>query len=114
MEVVIALGLFAVGLMGIVLMSSGLLRDNQASRHRSAAVRLAGSKLETLGQRAYGDIADGVEEDVDTVGISGPGIFKREVTVEEKSGPARKEVTVTVSWRVNGEHRVVLGTIFSP
>ena len=113
-EVVIAMGLFAVGLMGLSLMSSGLMDSNQNARYHNTAVQLARNKLETLGQWDYGEVADSVEENIDAAGTSGSGIFKREVTVEEKSGPICKEVMVAVSWGASGKHRVVLKTFFSP
>jgi prepilin-type N-terminal cleavage/methylation domain-containing protein len=114
LEVVIAMGLFAIGLMGVSLMSSGLMDSNRNARHRNEALQLARNCLETLRQGEYAVITDSIETGVDAGGNLGSGIFKREVVVEGKTGPACKEVTVTVSWWSGGEHRVVLKTIFSP
>jgi len=114
MEMVIAMGLFAVGLMGLSLMSSGLWSSNLSARRQAVAVQLAGNKLEMLGQCDYSEITGSLEENLDASGVPGSGVFERAVAVEEKAAPARKEVTVTMSWRLKGVHRVVVKTILAP
>ena len=114
LEMVIAMGLFAIGLMGLALMTSGLMSNNATARNRADATRLSQNKLEALGSGAYSEIGYSLETDIDALGISGNGVFQREVAVAEKSGPVRKEVTVTVSWEGEGTHRVVLKAVFAP
>lgn len=114
LEMVFAMALFAIGLLGVCQMTSGLMSNNAAARNRADATRLAQSTLETLGQVGYSEIAGSMEKDFDAAGVPGGGVFQREVTVAEKAAPARKEVTVTISWRYRGAHRVVLKTIFVP
>lgn len=114
LEMVIAMGLFAIGLLGLSLMSSGLVGNNTAARNRADAARLGQNALETLGRIQYAEIIDCIEENLDAAGVSGGGVFQREVAVVEKTAPVCKEVTVTVSWWQKGEHRVVLKTIFAP
>lgn len=114
LEMIIAMGLFATGILGLCLMSSGLMDNNTSARNRADATQLARSKLEALFQVQYSEIADGLEEDLDASGVSDGGVFQRKVAVVEKGSPARKEVTVTVSWQSKGGHRVVLKTVLAP
>jgi Tfp pilus assembly protein PilV len=114
MEMVIAMGLFGVGLMGLSMMSSGLSTSNLSVRRQTMAIQLAENKLEMLAQGDYSEITDGLEEEIEASEATGNGVFKRTVVVEEITAPLRKEVTVTVSWRVKGRHRVVMKTAFAP
>jgi prepilin-type N-terminal cleavage/methylation domain-containing protein len=111
LELVIAMGLFASGLLGLTLLTSCLMANNMTARHHAVATQLAQNKIEMLRQNAYSGIVDGTEPKVDASGSSGSGVFSRAVTVEENEDPAFKQVTVTVSWRLKGEHRVVLSSI---
>ncbi len=113
-ELVVAMGLFAVGLMGLCLMTSGLMNCNMMARQRDSAARLAQNALEKLSQSDYTEIDASLEENLDAAENSGSGVFRREVAVEEKTDPECKVVTVTVSWRAGGIHKVVLRTIFGP
>jgi prepilin-type N-terminal cleavage/methylation domain-containing protein len=111
LELVIAMGLFASGLLGLTLLTSSLMANNMTARHHAAATQLAQNKIEMIRQNAYSGIIDGTEPKMDASGTFGSGVFTREVTVEENEDPAFKQVTVTVSWRSKGEHRVVLRSI---
>lgn len=114
MEMVISMGLFAVGLLGLTLLSTGLVTSNLSARRRAVATQLAKSKMETLGGSDYSEVNDGLEEELDASGVSGNGIFERQVVVTEKAAPRRKELTVTVSWQLKGEKRVVVKTVLAP
>lgn len=114
LEMVIAMGLFAVGILGLCRMSSGLMVNNASARNRTDATQLARNKLETLFQGEYAEISGSIEENLDASGVSGGGVFRREVAVAENESPACKVVTVAVSWQIQGEHRVVLKTVIAP
>ncbi len=111
LELVIAMGLFATGLLGLILLTSGLVDNNMAARYYAAATQLARNKIEMLRKNDYSQIVDDMESTVAVPGDVGGKIFSREVTVEENDDPAFKEITVTVSWRSRGEHRVTLCSI---
>ena len=111
LELVIAMGLFASGLLGLVLLTSNLMTHNMTARHHAAAIQLARNKIEMLRRNAYSEIVDSMEQKLDPSDNSGKGIFSREVIVEENGDPAFKEVTVTVTWRLKREHRVTLCSI---
>jgi len=53
LELVIAMGLFAAGLMGLTVLTSGLMAHNMTARHHAAATQLARNKIEMLRQNAY-------------------------------------------------------------
>ena len=109
MELVVALGLLGVGLLGLIQMTSGLLKHNAAARQRNAALYLARDRMEGVCREDYGHIAGSVEEGLHDV--SGKGVFRRDVAVVENTIPACKEITVTVSFESEGRHSVTLGTI---
>ena len=111
LELVIAMGLFATGLLGLMLLTSGLMGNNTTVRYHAVATQLARNKIEMLRQNAYSEIVGDMEAEVAVPGDIGGVIFSREVTVEENAGPAFKVIMVTVSWRTKGEHRVTLGSI---
>jgi prepilin-type N-terminal cleavage/methylation domain-containing protein len=113
-ELVIAMGLFAVGMLGLSLMSAGLVCSNLSARQRAVAARLAENKMEMLENGDYSMAGGSVEKKLDAEGTPGNGIFDREVAVNEKTAPPCKEVAVTVSWQLKGEHRVVLKSILAP
>ena len=113
LELVIAMGLFASGLLGLTLLTSGLMAQNMSARHHAVAIQLARNKIEMLRQNAYSEIVDGVESKINALGDSGKGIFLRKVVAVENDTPAFKQVTVTVSWQSNGEHRVTLCSIIA-
>ena len=108
METVVAMGVFAVGLMGLAMMTSGLMSNNAVARQRTVATQLARNKMETLGRSDYSEISGALEEKLDASGFSGNGVFRREILVEEKAEPVCKEVTITVAWEEKGKHRVAL------
>lgn len=114
LELVFAMALFAVGLLGLTMMTSGLMSNNAAAHRRAIATQLGQNKLETLRGYDYSEISGSLELNMDASDNSGGGIFRREVAVEEKAAPVCKEVTVTVSWEAKGEHEVVLKTVFAP
>lgn len=114
LEMVIAMGLFAVGLLGLALMSSGLVTSDLMAHQRTVATQLAKNKMEILGKSDYSMVSGSEEKKLDASEISGGGVFERKVTVEEKTEPPRKEVTVKVSWELKGVHRVVVKTILTP
>jgi prepilin-type N-terminal cleavage/methylation domain-containing protein len=114
METVVAMGVFAVGLMGLAMMTSGLMSNNSIAHQRAVATQLAQNKMEMLGREEYEEIAGSLEEKLDASDTSGSGVFSREVSVEERTDPVCKEVTVKVLWEAKGKRRVVLRTIFAP
>lgn len=105
LEVVIALCLFSIGLMGISVLSAGLIKGNMASNQRTVAVQLARNKMEALISMEYSDVEDSLEKLLNASETIGLGIYNREVTVNEFNDPNFKNVTVAVTWTSAGEHR---------
>jgi prepilin-type N-terminal cleavage/methylation domain-containing protein len=114
LEMVVAMGLFTVGMLGLCLTTSCMINNNLAARNQADATQLARNKLEALGQAGYSEIVNGLETHLDAAGDSGAGIFQREVAVVEKASPLCKEVAVAVTWEAKGAHGVVLKTVFAP
>lgn len=113
LELVITTGLFAIGLLGLTLLTSGLMAHNTTARQRSTALLLAQNKLEMLRQGDYSKASDTVENGIDANGISGKGIFYREVAVVESHDPDFKTISVTVTWHSKGMHQVTLQSILA-
>ena len=87
LEVVIVMCLFLIGLLGISAMSAGLIKGNMVSKQRSIAIQLARNKMEAILSMAYSDVGHSLEEFLDAAETVGKGLFRREVTVMEFTGP---------------------------
>ncbi len=100
-EVMIALLLTAVAVMGILGVYLGQLRASSYSRHTSEAVILAQDKLEQLRTQAAGSTS-GSDLNIDERGVA-TGVFTRSWTVALASGYA--DVVVTITWSEDGTAR---------
>lgn len=110
-EVLIAVTLFAIGMIAVSGLTLSSIRGNSLSAQINQANSLAKSKLEELHCAKPSDLADGSEADIDATGTTG-GIFDR--VWEVTAGPTAnsRRVVVRVTWRRGGpEHRVVLETV---
>lgn len=100
-EVMVALLLTAVAVMGILGLYLAELRSSAYTRHSSEAVLLAQDKLEQL-RTQVAAAATGSEAGIDERGQT-PGMFTRRWTVALGTGVA--DVSVTVSWSEDGVAR---------
>jgi type IV pilus modification protein PilV len=129
-EVLIAIVILTVGLLGVGSMQISAIRGNFMSGNTSIALTLASEKMEDLFNRDFNDpvVADGNasnngslssmtnvdhQENVDPDGtVSAGGFYRRIWNVADMASPwpAMKEITVIVSWESN-RHRVMVSSM---
>ena len=110
MEVLVAMLILSVGLLGMAALTTGIINSNKLSNRISAATVLAQDKMEEIRSAGYAGAADDTE---DYNSIADYPLYKR-ITDVTDGDPAEgmKKITVTVYWD-SDSHSVVLNTILS-
>lgn len=113
-EVLIAIAILAVGLLGMATLAGSIISYNQLAQHITTATALAQDKIEELRGSPYDAVAEGTESNIDASGGAG-GMYNRNTEVDEDVAfQNTKTVEVTVSWIWKGNtHNVVLKTIIA-
>jgi len=115
-EVLIAIAILAVGLLGMATLAGSIISYNQLAQHITTATALAQDKIEELKGSPYAAVAEGTvaESNIDASGSAG-GMYNRNTEVDEDAAfQNTKTVEVTVSWAWKGNtHNVVLKTIIA-
>ena len=132
-EILIAITILTVGLLGVASMQVSAIRGNDFSGSVTTGLCLAEDRMEELMRRPYSDdlltdanttnaldtiIASDVDhEDVPAIDATGQtvtgGPYRRVWNVEDSADPDMKTITVIVTWD-NDRHRVSLTSIKSP
>ena len=94
-EVMIALVLTALSVMGIISLYITETKASGFSRHNAEAAILAQDKVEQLRTMAKAAIASTTQSNIDERGLAG-GIFSR--TFSETIGGSFADISVTVTW----------------
>lgn len=116
LEVLIAISIFAVGVLAVATMQISGTRGNRLANELTQATALAQDKIEELKSKdiSSADLAPGHHDDpgnpiAETT--SGAGLFNRSWDNITNFADSRS-VTVTVAWTLGGNtHKVVLTTI---
>jgi len=110
MEVLVAMVILTVGLLGTAALITGIINSNKLSNRISTATVLAQDKMEDIKRIGYDNAVSGTE-DYDT--ISDYPLYKR-ITDVAADDPAAgmKKITTTVYWD-SDDHSVVLNTILA-
>ena len=110
MEVLVAMLILSVGLLGMAALIAGIINSNKLSNRISTATVLAQDKMEDIKRIGY-DNAGGGAEDYNT--ISDYPLYKR-LTDVAAGDPAAgmKKITVTVYWE-SDDHSITLNTILA-
>ncbi len=110
MEVLVAMLILSVGLLGMAALTTGIINSNKLSNRISAATVLAQDKMEEIQSTEYASVADDTE---DYNSISDYPLYKRITDVTDDDPAAgMKKITVTVYWD-SDNHSVVLKTILA-
>ena len=102
-EVMIAVLLTAIAMMGLVGLNMAESRSGRLARHTTEASVLAQDKMEVLRTMTSTSLANGTESSLDALGQSG-GIYGRSWVV---SGSDPVVYAVTVSWNEDGTSKAV-------
>jgi len=113
MEVLVAMLILSVGLLGMAALITGIINSNKLSNRISTATVLAQDKMEEVRRVGYSGMPASnttTTENYNT--ITNYSLYKR-VTLTEVANPAAgmKKITVTVYWDTNKS--VVLQTILA-
>jgi len=108
-EVLFALVILAIGILGVASMHIGSVRGNFFSNNLTQAAMLAQDKLEHLKYLSYDDssLRSGEYDE----GVIPDTIFSRQYHVAEDKGNSIKTITVTVQWIDRVNHNLTLTTI---
>jgi prepilin-type N-terminal cleavage/methylation domain-containing protein len=114
-EILISIGLIAVGILGFSLNTMGVIRGNHISGNYTVAANLAQDKLEQLKAEATfanADLCpDSGEQGLAATGVAG-GIYNRCWIIKDSPlGDELKQIDVTVSWRDYIPRAVTVSTL---
>lgn len=109
-EVLVAMTIFAVGLLGVAGIQGSMMRKNVSAIRNTEATSLIVDKIEEIRNTPYDNIAAGVENE-SALGTS--NIFSRRTTVQNDTPvPGEtKTVTVDVSWNDPNQRTFTMATI---
>jgi len=113
-EILIAVTLLAIGLLGMAGLTVGVMKGNSVSSQLTAATALAQDKMEDIKRMKYGDVtpANLLPEDYNS--ISGYANYKRDTDIDvDTPSVGMKTVTVTVSWDSDASS-IAVETILTP
>jgi type IV pilus assembly protein PilV len=107
-EMMVAILLLSVGLMGLAALSTTVTRGNIQSSTLTAASALAQERIERFRTESYGSIASGG----DTRGVDGVTYTRNWTVTNDDPEAGLKAIAVTVRWSTNGRaHATTLTTI---
>ena len=114
-EVLLAMNVIVIGVLGYSAGTGNLIRWNSASRDYTVAVNLAQDKLEQIkAQKTWTNVNNcptGGDLDIAANGESGGQFNRCWVIADSPLGSELKEITVTVSWRGRESREVTLTTL---
>ncbi len=113
-EIMVAVTLLSVGLLGMAGLTVGIMRGNTLSSEVTTATVLAQAKMEDIKRMDYGDVtqADFPLEDYNS--ISGYANYKRDTDIDvDNPDFGMKTVTITVSWDSDASS-ITVETILTP
>ena len=117
-EMLIAISILAIGLLGLAELQFIATKGNKESRDLTSAVVLAETKAEELLKNGVAKLSNGTFHDpnnpVNETGAPG-GIFTRSWTIADYAGsPHMKKITTTIQWPGLEEvRRIVFDTLLS-
>jgi len=110
-EILIAVTLLSIGLLGMAGLTVGIIRGNALSSEVTAATALTQDRMEDIKRLGYNNAA-GSSEDYNS--ISGYAAYRRVTTVDiDTPGVGMKTVTVTVYWDSDAAS-IAVETILTP
>ncbi|MEA3429059.1 MAG: prepilin-type N-terminal cleavage/methylation domain-containing protein [Thermodesulfobacteriota bacterium] len=114
MEVLAAMLILSIGLLGMAALITGIINSNKLSNRISTATVLAQDKMEDVKRLGYSGMPASDTTTTEAYNsITNYSLYKR-VTFTEVANPAAgmKKITVTVYWDAD-DHSVVLQTILT-
>jgi type IV pilus modification protein PilV len=110
LEVLVAISILVVGLLGVASMQVSAIRGNYFSSNTTLALTLAEDKMEELMIAQYDTVATTDEGMIDETGQTGNDFHRTWTVTDDSPITNTKTVTVTVGWQ-NDDHQVTLTSI---
>ncbi len=103
-EVLIAMAIFSIGILGVAMLQSGSIRGNTSARGVTDIALIATDRLEMLRSLPYDDpaLSDGVHvlnQETDRVDNNYNGLIDEDMPANE-TGPLTIQYTVTTDWPI--------------
>jgi len=109
-EVLIGISIFAIGMLAVARMQMLTVRNTTVGNVTSQATMLAHQKMEELKTKAFADLINEVENNIDEEGNAG-GIYNRTTTITTPVAPLgthARQIQVQVQWNaVHGGNRTI-------
>jgi prepilin-type N-terminal cleavage/methylation domain-containing protein len=110
-EIMVAITLLSVGLLGMAGLTVGIMRGNALSSEVTTATALAQAKMEDFKRVGYSGATE-ITEDYNS--IAGYPLFKRDTVIDvDTPDLGMKTVTITVSWDSDASS-IAVETILTP
>ena len=113
LEALVALGLLSTWFVALTALPISTMRATNTAGHVTAAVTLAGDKMEELQNADYADVASGSDASKMTADgtAKAAGAYTRSWTVASGPIDGTKDVTVKVAWNDGSSRDVELRTL---
>jgi prepilin-type N-terminal cleavage/methylation domain-containing protein len=110
-EIMVAIALLSIGLLGMAGLTVGIMRGNALSSEVTTATALAQAKMEDIKRVGYSAATEITEE---YNNIAGYPLFKRDTEIDvDTPDLGMKTVTITVSWNSDASS-IAVETILTP
>ncbi len=110
-EIMVAITLLSVGLLGMAGLTVGIMRGNTLSSEVTTATALAQAKMEDIKRVGYSNVEDDAE---DYNAITGYPLYKRDTVIDvDTPDLGMKTVMITVSWDSDASS-IAVETILTP
>ena len=110
-EIMVAVTLLSIGLLGMAGLTVGIMRGNSLSNQVTTATALAQAKMEDIKRVGYSGATESTE---DYNAISGYPLYKRATEIDVDTPDLKmKTVTITVSWNSDASS-IAVETILTP
>jgi type IV pilus assembly protein PilV len=120
LEVLIAILILTIGLLGMAALTVGIINGNKFSNNVTTATTLAQEKMESARNKGYSGMPDPTKSNPDIEAynsITGYPDYKRETSTTNGPAAGMKTITITVYWKdpdqTDHSQPVVLKTILS-
>jgi len=110
-EIMVAITLLSIGLLGMAGLTVGIMRGNTLSSEVTTATALAQAKMEDIKRVGYSGATE-ITEDYNS--IAGYPLFKRDTVIDvDTPDLGMKTVTITLSWDSDASS-IAVETILTP
>jgi type IV pilus assembly protein PilV len=112
LEVLVAMVILAVGLLGMASLSVGIIKGNELSKKVSSATTCAREKMEDVERLGYNNATAGTVTEAYNSITQYPDFKRETITADDTPATDMKTVTITVYWD-SDSHQIQLKTFLA-